>query len=108
MEQSQGPRPSTGRLLTPLPTSPRPAPTSLQHWGDQETVVTLELGSPDGEVACVGQSLSPGKLAVEMNFLTKFSLKINETFTAGSRVHPYPVPPRPTLPRPDYLNFRLF
>lgn len=57
------------------PHSRRPA-SPATPWGDQEeTVITLQLGSPDGEVTCVRESLSPWKLAVEMDFLTKFSLK---------------------------------
>lgn len=75
-----GPRPTTGQRPTPPPRWPACAQPSGSHQlpapgKPRETVVTLELRSPDGEVACVGQSLSPGKLAVEMNFLTEFSLK---------------------------------
>lgn len=49
---------------------------SPPHRGGQEVAsLTLELGSPDGEVTRVAESLSPWKLAVEMDILIKFSLK---------------------------------
>lgn len=63
-----------GVNLPPAPDQPPDGP-SWAWRGPACSLLTLELGSPDGEVTGVGEPLGAWKLAVQMHSLTKFSLK---------------------------------
>ena len=63
-----------GANLLPAPDQPLDGPSRARH-GPACSLLTLELGSPDGEVTGIGEPLGAWKLAVQMDSFTKFSLK---------------------------------